>query len=189
MFPVVGALFSFIGNALKSIGDKLKAIFTTGDGEVNFAKLFTVGFWAIVAVGIYKFAYALRINYRCIRDAFDSMWDYFNSKAMKDYMEAIKTMAISILLMVGALLILGSMDESALKKSLLVMTALVGFIVATMILMKKLIVGTSTLTKSGGIFKGIKEMTTTRANLAGLAAAFIGLGVAILLLATSLKND
>ena len=116
----------------------LKAIFTTGDGEANFTKLFTVGFWALVAVGIYRFADMLRSITIVFRDAFDSMFDYFNSKAMMQYMEAIKTMAISILLMVGALLILGSMDTEALKKSMIALGALMAFMVGVLLLMKNL---------------------------------------------------
>lgn len=187
VIPAIGALFTFVGKALSYIGDKLKELFTTGDGDINFKRIFTVGFWSVVAVGIYRFADMLRSITEVFRDAFDGMFDYFNSKAMKSYMEAIKTMAISILLMVGALLILGSMDESALKKSLIAMTALVGFIVGTMILMKNLLEGTTVTLKKGGLLKGAKRIKETHMNLAGLAAAFIGLGIAILLLATSLK--
>ena len=185
ILPVVGAFFSFIGKALTTIGDKLKAIFTTGDGETDFSKIFTVGFWALVLVGVYRFADMLRSITQVFRDSFDSMFDFFNSKAMMQYMEAIKTMAISILLMVGALLILGSMDTAVLTKSMIALGVLVGFIVGVMILMKSLIKGMSITSKSG--FFGAKETISTTANIAQLGIAFIGLGLAILLLATSLK--
>lgn len=187
IMPVVGAFFSFIGKALTYIGDKLKSIFTTGDGEVNFKKLFTVGFWAVVAVGVYRFADLLRSITAVFRDAFDGLFDFVNSQAMAKYMEAIKTMAISILLMVGALLILGSMDTDVLKKSMIALGVLVGFIVGVMLLMKNLVAGSATksIIKDGpATIKNTVQMT---ANLAGLAAAFIGIGVAVLLLSTSLK--
>ena len=59
-FPAIGALFTFIGKALSAIGDKLKEIFTKDNGDVNFQKIFTVGFWALVIVGIKRFADMLR---------------------------------------------------------------------------------------------------------------------------------
>ncbi len=177
--PVVGALFSFIGKALKFVGDKLKSIFTSGDGEVNFAKLFTVGFWAVVAVGIYRFADMLRSITSVFRDAFDSVFDYFNSKAMMQYMEAIKTMAISILLMVGALLILGSMDTGALTKSMVALGVLMGFMVGVLLLMKNL----TAFEVSGSL----KDMLYKGSKIAEIGSAFAGIAIAILILAYSLK--
>jgi len=187
IIPAVGALFTFIGKGLTYVGNKLKEIFTTGDGELNFAKLFTVGFWAVVAVGVYRFADMLRSITQVFRDAFDSMFDFVNSKAMMQYMEAIKTMSISILLMVGALLILGSMDTKVLTKSMIALGVLIGFIVGVMILLKTLVAGSSTksLIKDGP--QTIKNTIEMSSNLAGLGVAFMGLGIAILLLATSLK--
>jgi len=185
IIPVVGALFSLIGKALTWVGDKLKAIFSTSDGGVNIGKIFTTGFWALVVVGIIRFAEMLRSVTQVFRDAFDGVFDYFNSKAMQQYMEAIKTMAVSILMMVGALLILGSMDTSVLTKATIALTSLVGMIVTVMLLMKNLVVGTSTV--SGTIFSKGRKVVSTMSNLAGLGAAFIGLGSAILLLAVALK--
>lgn len=176
---VVGAFFAFIGKGLKSIGDKIKEIFTTSNGDVNFAKLFTYGFWAVVVVGIYRFADVLRSVTQVFRDAFDSVFDYFNSKAMMNYMEAIKTMAISILLMVGALLILGSMDPKVLTKSMIALGTLVGFIVGVMLLLKNVI---------RNDFKKVgKQITSSTVSLHGLGFAFMGLAIAILLLAATLK--
>jgi phage-related protein len=188
IIPVVGALFKFIGKALTTIGDKLKSIFTKSNGDINFAKIFSVGFWAVIAVGIYRFATMLRSITQVFRDALDGVFDYFNSKAMAQYMEAIKTMAISILLMVGALLILGSMDPKVLARSMLALTALIAYIVGVMLLLKKLVTGFSaSQMMKGGLFKSIKQTITFSSNLAGLGMAFLGLGLAVLALATSLK--
>ncbi|MFU8785835.1 MAG: tape measure protein [Candidatus Izemoplasmataceae bacterium] len=187
VMPVISAIFTLIGTALNYIGNKLQEIFSTDAGEVNVKKIFTYGFWAVILVGIFRFAEMLRSVTKVFTDAFDGMFDYFNSKAMKNYMEAIRTMAISILLMVGALLILGSMDPDTLKRSMIALTALVAFIVGTMVLMKKLITGTEvkSFIKDGP--KRIKETKKFSYNLTGMAAAFIGIGVAVLLLAASLK--
>jgi len=178
--PVVGALFALIGKALTWVGDKLKAIFMTGNGDLNLARIFTVGFWAVVAVGIVRFAEMLRSVTQVFRDAFDSMFDFLNSKAMLQYMEAIKTMAVSILMMVGALLILGAMDTAVLTKSMIALSALVGFLVGVMLIMKKM-----AMVQIKG---SIKDMIITRSNLAELGTAFIGIGAAVLILAFALKT-
>ena len=176
---IVGVFFAFIGKGLKSIGDKIKDIFTTSNGDVNFAKLFTVGFWAVVVVGIYRFADVLRSITQVFRDAFDSVFDYFNSKAMMNYMEAIKTMAISILLMVGALLILGSMDPKVLTKSMIAIGALMAFMVGVLLLMKNL--------AAFEIKGSLKDMLFKGSKIGEIGTAFTGIAIAILILAYSLK--
>jgi len=183
----VGQFFKFIGESLTKIGNKLKEIFTKENGDVDFAKLFTVGFWGAIAVGVYRFAEVLQSITSVIRDAFEGMFDYFNSKAMQQYMEAIKTMSISIMLMVASLIILGSIDEGVLKRGLASLTALIAYIVGTMILMKNLVKGSSTksIIKDGR--KSIKDTIDMTSNLVGLGVAFMGLGVAVMLLATSMK--
>jgi len=183
----VGEIFFYIGNVLSVIGTKLKEIFTGSDGALNFAKIFNMTFWAAVILGIYRFADMLRSVTAVFRDAFDSMFDYFNSKALEQYMNTIRNMAISILMMVGALLILASMDAAALKKSMIAMTALVSFIVGAIWLMKTLAAVTSSVSKSGSLFKGIKDIKSEYYNLYGVAAAFMAIGAAILLLTFSLK--
>ena len=90
-------------------------------------------------------------------------------------------MAISILLMVGALLILGAMDTGALKKSMIALGALMAFIVGVLFLMKNL--------AAFSVEGSIKKMLFKGSDIAGIGAAFTGIAIAILILAYSLKND
>ena len=175
VMPVLGAAFQLLGEGLKWVANALKNAFGNDSPMETIKKVFSMAFWAGIAVSIYNIVYIFRSFVDSLKLIFDGLGSVLDSKAMLQYAEAMKLFAISILLIVASLVLISSMNAEQLAKSLTVLTILVTGMVTVMKIFNKMFDTTATTFK-GAItgFASVYRQATKIKNVAVLFLAFAG---------------
>lgn len=177
--PVIGQLLGYLGNLLGFIGEKLSAIFSSGgDSLFTLNSLMDVAFWAAIGIALYKMVDVFYTIQEAFSDIVGGFADVIDSKAMMQYSEAIKSLSIGILVLVGALVLLASIEPDRLASSI----AALAILIALMMGMFKVMQGMYTVSKGLGVKSYIAAQSMSVA-----ARAMLMMAVAIGLLALSVK--
>lgn len=179
MSPIIsffGKVFGFIGEKLKEFSKAIKEVL--GDTEIK--DIFKAAFWTSVVALIAKIVNDIRPPLKELRLVLDSASGYLDAEAFKAISEAIKNIAIAIIIIVGALILLSTIDENKLAAS----TIVLGSIIAGIVALIKTMSGMATSIKDLASFKKtMKEITAITA----MASAFKKLATSILIIVIALK--
>ena len=137
VWTIIGPLLEAIGKGLQMIGENLQKAFAGDNAFSNFLNLMKVALGAgtlVIAVKVFKF---FKDAMTAISDVMYAVQKRINAAAFASYAKAMKDLAIGILLIAAAIILLGTMDTTAMWKGVAaVMTILAGFAVILIVVAK-----------------------------------------------------
>lgn len=197
LIPIIGKMLSAIGNFLTWLGDSLSRTFTkdvngTGKG-INLWYLINGGVIALFLKWLYDFVFLFTGLTSGISDVIYATASMLRGKAIKAWAEAVKEVALAILIIVASLAIIAAIDPSRLDKAVKVLLVLMATMAAVIVIMGKFLKQSSYEMKHS--FVGVKNIltgngmstTTKGTGYFGISGMIVGFGVAILALVASLK--
>lgn len=194
LIPVIGAVLSAVGNLLTQISNSLTKTFKTkvGDGGFNLWYLINGGFALLIAKGLYDFVYLFNGVTSAIANTIDALGSVMRAKAVMAWASAIKTVALAILMMVGAILIITLIDENKLQsavKTLVSIMATMALIITIMGKFLKTSYSQVTTFPSFGKGKGFigGSLDSSGDGFFGVAGMILAFGLSVLALVAALK--
>ena len=206
LIPIIGQILSSIGHLLTYIGDSLQKTFnksvSTGEGKgINLGALIGGGIGVLIVKGLYDFVHLFKGITSAIADTIGSMGSILQAKSAQMWAGAIKDIAISMLMMVGAILILSLMDTKKLWKAVGVLTTIMAALAAVVTIMGIFLKTTYSKYTSlfGNKFKGTKngmkikqmngniDFSQSGTGFDGVGAMILSFGLSILALVAALK--
>ena len=180
LYNGIKEMLSKLWDLLKSIGSKMIDIFN----KIEWDKIFAVGISIAMVATIYKFAKAFETLVDVL-DSFAGMFDgvknvlnntskVLNSFALNIKAKALKDIAISIAILVGAIIALTFFDTKDLWKAVGVVAALAAILVGLAWATDKIANSSVSIGKNG-------------ASINNLKAGLLAIGGALLLLAVTVK--
>lgn len=197
LIPIIGKMLSAIGNFLTWLGDSLSRTFTkdvkgTGKG-INLWYLINGGVIALFLKWLYDFVFLFTGLTSGISDVIYATASMLRGKAIKSWAEAVKEVALAILLIVASLAIIASIDTGKLIKATIVLTHLIAIMAGVIVVMGVFLKQSSYEIKHSFVgFKNIfsgKGMSTTSKGTGyfGVAGMILAFGASILALVAALK--
>lgn len=178
VIPTILKLFGYIGEVIGKIGDALAKVFSGDEGLFKISDLFDVAFWSVI---IYKFSqlslYIGKLS-GVLRETLDSIGgsfaDFGEGIKFKYMGEALQSLAVSLLIIVAALVLIASVDEKEMSKALSTLGIITGML---------LILGT-TMFKMVSVSKGLGLKSLAAAySLKMVSEALISMAAAVAIMA------
>ena len=138
LLPLIGAILSAVGNLLTQVGNSITKTFNqkvSDNGGVNLWYLINGGIGVLIAKGLYDFVYLFNGITSSIANTIDSLGSVMRAKSVILWAEAIRSVALAILMMVGAIILITLINPDKLKaalKTLITIMATLGLIIAVM---------------------------------------------------------
>ncbi len=186
--PIISDLVTFLGNAFKALGDAISnAVTKEGTNKITeVGKLFLAAFGTAFIGELIYMLDIVRRTMQAFRNVIQGFADVLDSTAAKQYAEAIRTMALSILILVAAIVLLAGVDEKKLVKAMATLIALIGILAVFMKVMASMFKSTSESGIFGIIKNSIKSMVQAK-SMEMAIKSMISLALAVLILAGALK--
>ena len=166
MAPVIGQMFEWLGDVFTQLGDTLKKIFSGEQGLFEVKDLLTITIWAALIAFFWWMASGWISWGQTLKEFVQSFGDLLDSLAMHFKAKAMKTFVTSILMLVAAIAIIGSMDPQVIIRG----TIIVGLVwYALRLTMDQL---------NNGQWANVKKYTSMMSSLLMLAvivASFVGI--------------
>lgn len=176
--PVLSKAVSFINSLLLKFANSLYKMFGDGSASDILSKIISSGFLIYAAKRIADIIYAFKSISYAITDVIGSFSEVVYSKAMHEYASALKEFAVGILILVAALILLGSIDDDQLQRSMTIMASLMALLIGIMAAMKSIYNSAGTI--------GLETIKTAIATEVA-TGALIKFVVAILIFSVVLK--
>lgn len=192
LIVVVGSVLSTVGNMLTTLATNIKNLFNTklasGAKGLDIWAIINGGVAVLIAKGLYDFIWLFRSITNVIKDTIDSVGAVFRGKAVKEWAEAMKTVAEAMLMLVASLLLITMIDEQKLKDALSTLITLMGILTACIAVIGKFM-NTAYSMKADALFeKGfLGSFSRTGNSWGGVAKMILSFGLAILALVAALK--
>lgn len=138
LLPLIGTILSAVGNLLTQIGNSITKTFNQNiseNGGINLWHLINGGIGLLITKGLYDLVYLFNGITSAIANTIDSLGGVMRAKAVIMWAEAIKTVALAILMLVGSILVITLFNPDKLKaavKTLIAIMATLGLIIAVM---------------------------------------------------------
>ncbi len=174
--PIISKVIKFIGDLLKLIGEKLSSAFG-GDGGITLNDILSMAFLVVATKAIFDFIGAFKNITRAIGEVISGLGEVLHATAFMQYAKALQTLAISILILVGAMILLSLIDDKQLKRGLMVIAALLAIFVIMIAVMKSLMSSTKLL--------GAQSLLTAL-SMKMASDAIQGMAIAVLLMVAAI---
>lgn len=194
IIPVIGAILSAVGNLLTQISNSITKTFNQkmpGDGGFSLWYLINGGIGLLIAKGLYDFVYLFNGITSAIANTIDALGSVMRAKAVMMWATAIKTVAMAILMMVGAILLITLIDESKLQSAVKTLVSIMATMALIITIMGKFL---KTSYKQTTLFpqiskKGFKggAMRSSGDGFIGVAGMILAFGLSVLALVAALK--
>lgn len=199
LIPLIGSILTAVGNLLTQVGNSITKTFNQKideNGGFNLWYLINGGIGLLIAKGLYDFVYLFNGITSAIANTIDSLGGVMRAKAVMMWATAIKTVAMAMLMMVGAIMLITLIDETKLQSAVSTLAKIMGLfalIIAIMAKFLKTSFKTSTLfpkfAKSGKGFYNFEGgfNTSEGTGFTGVAGMILAFGLSILALVAALK--
>ena len=194
LLPLIGAILSAVGNLLTQIGNSITKTFNQKideNGGFNLWYLINGGIGLLIAKGLYDLVYLFNGTTSAIADTIDALGGVMRAKAVIMWAEAVKTVALAILMLVGSILIITLIDPQKLKTAVDTLISIMGTMALIITIMGKFL---KTSYKQTTLFpqiskKGFKggAMRSSGENFLGVGSMILSFGLSILALVAALK--
>lgn len=195
LIPVIGAILTAVGNLLTQIGNSLTKTFNqkvAGNKGFNLWYLINGGFGLIIAKGLYDFVYLFNGITSAIANTIDALGSTMRAKAVIMWATAIKTIAMAMLMMVGAIMLITLIDESKLQTAVSTLAKIMGMLAAVVTLMGLFLKTTYSQTtifpkysKARGFRGGAHS--SSGSGFLGVSGMILAFGLSVLALVAALK--
>ena len=176
--PVIGIMLGWIGDILGFLGDKINQIFTGGTGAFRLDTLLDVAFWGTLIATFWWLFGSIFELHKAFANLIGGFIDVIDSKAMLNYSEALKNLSVSILIIVGALILLSMIEPDKLAGSLAALGIIMGMLMGLMTVMKGMFTITSGL--------GIKSLIAAK-SMTSAASAILLMMASVLVMVWALS--
>lgn len=194
LLPLIGTILSAVGNLLTQIGNSITKTFNQNiseNGGINLWHLINGGIGLLITKGLYDLVYLFNGITSSIANTIDSLGGVMRAKAVIMWAEAIKTVALAILMLVGSILIITLIDPEKLKSAVNTLISIMGTMALIITAMGHFL---KTSYKQEAIFpqiskKGFKggAMRNSGEGFAGVESMILSFGLSILALVAALK--
>lgn len=180
--PVIGTILGYIGDWIKKLGEKIKAVFSGQESLASLKDLFSGAFLgAMVTYWSWFLAQFMSWN-QTFKAVVQGFGDMFDSKAVKTYLEGLRQFAISIAIVVAAVIALASVDRDKIVYALATMAVLIAGMLGVFKILQKmskpLLEGMGNMKKMSQGFQ-FKQIVASLIRFA-LAIAIMALAVKVL---------
>lgn len=182
-YASIKPVFKGIGEVLKTMTfDDITKALKTGGGLV----LFKIILDKLIAFGKgFKFAFMpLQVTAATIKSTMGSITGYFKKLTEGVRIDNIKSIAISVALLAGSILVLSSIEEDKLNRGLAAVTALVAELVGVY----KLLEGPSNKIDDDNVILSFGDSLLEKGKVFAVTTAILELGVALFIMASALKK-
>ena len=129
LLPLIGTILSAVGNLLTQIGNSITKTFNQNiseNGGINLWYLINGGIGLLITKGLYDLVYLFNGITSAIANTIDSLGGVMRAKAVIMWAEAIKTVALAILMLVGSILVITLIDPEKLKSAVKTLISIMG---------------------------------------------------------------
>ena len=129
LLPLIGTILSAVGNLLTQIGNSITKTFNQNiseNGGINLWYLINGGIGLLITKGLYDLVYLFNGITSAIANTIDSLGGVMRAKAVIMWAEAIKTVALAILMLVGSILVITLIDPEKLKSAVRTLISIMG---------------------------------------------------------------
>ena len=129
LLPLIGTILSAVGNLLTQIGNSITKTFNqkiSENGGINLWYLINGGIGLLITKGLYDLVYLFNGITSAIANTIDSLGGVMRAKAVIMWAEAIKTVALAILMLVGSILVITLIDPEKLKSAVKTLISIMG---------------------------------------------------------------
>lgn len=186
LLPLIGRILSAIGALFQTMANSIEKTFTkdikAGEGfKINWGAILSGGIIALLSKLVMDFIAIFKGVTAGLYSMFDGIGGWFRGKQIREMALAMKEFAISILLFVGALLILSMMDTAKLWKAMGALGTIVTVMTFILLTMAK-------FAKTSSKLKIDKSGLSLQSNgMTSMASTILAMGVAMLIIASALK--
>ena len=185
LIPIIGRLLSAIGAVFTTLANSLNKTFSKdpqAGGGINLGWILAGGLTALIITGLYNLFSLFKAITVSITDLIFDLGKVIRAQVVRQWALAIKEIAISMLILVGAILLITTIDPAELARAVGVITTLlaeIGTIVAVLVKFAK--------QTSSGISISKQGISVTSSGFMNVASMFTAIGASIIMLAIALK--
>ena len=194
LLPLIGTILSAVGNLLTQIGNSITKTFNqkiSENGGINLWHLINGGIGLLITKGLYDLVYLFNGITSAIANTIDSLGGIMRAKAVIMWAEAIKTVALAILMLVGSILVITLIDPEKLKSAVRTLINIMGTMALIITAMGKFLKTSYNITASfPQISKngfGGEVMRSSGEGFNGVDSMILSFGLSILALVAALK--
>lgn len=194
LLPLIGTILSAVGNLLTQIGNSITKTFNqkiSENGGINLWHLINGGIGLLITKGLYDLVYLFNGITSAIANTIDSLGGVMRAKAVIMWAEAIKTVALAILMLVGSILVITLIDPEKLKSAVRTLISIMGTMALIITAMGKFLKTSYNITASfPQISKkgfGGEAMRGSGEGFSGVDSMILSFGLSILALVAALK--
>lgn len=194
LLPLIGTILSAVGNLLTQIGNSITKTFNqkiSENGGINLWHLINGGIGLLITKGLYDLVYLFNGITSAIANTIDSLGGVMRAKAVIMWAEAIKTVALAILMLVGSILVITLIDPEKLKSAVRTLISIMGTMAIIITAMGKFLktsynqaVSFPQISKNG--FGG-EAFRNSGEGFVGVDSMILSFGLSILALVAALK--
>ena len=140
ILPTLEKILEFFGEKLSQIGGTLKKIFTGEQGLFEVKDLLTLTVWAALIAFFWWMGSSFISWGQTMKEFMQGLTTLLEGWGLQKYAKALKTFATSILMIVAAIAIIGSMDPEVVTRGVIVIGLIWAALVATLKVMKDMVV-------------------------------------------------
>ena len=180
LLPLIGTILSAVGNLLTQIGNSITKTFNqkiSENGGINLWHLINGGIGLLITKGLYDLVYLFNGITSAIANTIDSLGGVMRAKAVIMWAEAIKTVALAILMLVGSILVITLIDPEKLKSAVNTLISIMGTMALIITIMGKFL---KTSYNNTAFFPQISKKGFGGEAYRGSGEGFIGVGEMIL---------
>lgn len=183
LLPFVGKIASIIGTLLTDLSNKINELFG-GDAKSILSLLVKGGFTALIVAGIIKLKNFFKLFNLTLGDILKSAETFIFSKVLINYAEAVRSFAISTLLLIAAILILAAIDPKMLEQGMKTLVAVMGVTLGMVALAVKFVNQTNSISIS--LEKSKPQFVRTTSAIGEIGYLLGKLGLTMLSIAVSM---
>ena len=180
LLPLIGTILSAVGNLLTQIGNSITKTFNqkiSENGGINLWHLINGGIGLLITKGLYDLVYLFNGITSSIANTIDSLGGVMRAKAVIMWAEAIKTVALAILMLVGSILVITLIDPEKLKSAVNTLISIMGTMALIIAIMGKFL---KTSYNNTAFFPQISKKGFGGEAYRGSGEGFVGVGEMIL---------
>ncbi len=180
LLPLIGTILSAVGNLLTQIGNSITKTFNqkiSENGGINLWHLINGGIGLLITKGLYDLVYLFNGITSAIANTIDSLGGVMRAKAVIMWAEAIKTVALAILMLVGSILVITLIDPEKLKSAVNTLISIMGTMALIITIMGKFL---KTSYNNTAFFPQISKKGFGGEAYRGSGEGFVGVGEMIL---------
>lgn len=122
VIPIIGQAFTYLGQLLQLIGDKISSVFT-GESGIGIEKLLDIAFWASILFMINELGDLFFTLFTSFNEMFAGIAGSLEGLEFQLKSQAIRNLAISLLIIAGAMFLLAAIPEEDFHRAVIVVAA------------------------------------------------------------------